>query len=234
MLEVKNLYVNYGNLKILQDVSIKIEQGEIISLIGANGAGKTTLCRAISGIIKIRKGEITLEGEHLENITPGGIVARKIIQVPEGRKLFSDMTVKENLLLGAHTKSAREFRNRSLEYVYELFPDLKQKANQSAGSLSGGQQQMVAIGRGLMANPNFLVLDEPSIGLSPIMTQNVLDVVKKINDDGVSILIAEQNINEVLKIADRAYVMEQGKIVLEGTAQSMLDNEEVKKAYLGI
>lgn len=234
MLEVKNLCVNYGNLVILKNVNLDIEQGEIVSLIGANGAGKTTLCKAISRLVDPVSGEILYHGESLNDKTPGGVVARKIIQVPEGRKLFCDMTVKENLLLGAHSKTARDFKKSSLEYVYELFPDLVKKEKQPVGSLSGGQQQMVAIGRGLMANPDVLILDEPSIGLSPLMTQNVLSVIKKINQNGVSVLIAEQNVNEVLKIADRAFVLEQGEIVLSGKASDMLNNEEVKKAYLGI
>lgn len=234
MLEVKNLHVNYGNLKILHGIDLVINQGEIISLIGANGAGKTTLCKAISRLVDSVSGEIYYHGESLTDKTPGGVVARRIIQVPEGRKLFTEMTVRENLLLGAHSKTARDFKMSSLEYVYELFPDLKEKEKQSAGSLSGGQQQMVAIGRGLMANPDVLILDEPSIGLSPIMTQNVLKVIEKINQNGVSILIAEQNVNEVLKIANRAYVIEQGRIVLSGDAKDMLNDENVKKAYLGI
>lgn len=234
MLEVKNLHVNYGNLKILQGVNLTVNQGEIVSLIGANGAGKTTLCKAISRLVDSAEGEIIYHGENLTNKTPGGVVARKIIQVPEGRKLFTEMTVKENLMLGAHSKTARDFLKSSLEYVFELFPDLKEKEKQLAGSLSGGQQQMVAIGRGLMANPDLLILDEPSIGLSPIMTQNVLNVIKTINQSGVSVLIAEQNVNEVLKIASRAYVIEQGKIVISGKAEDMQNDENVKKAYLGI
>lgn len=234
MLEVNNLHVNYGNLKILQGVSICVNDGEIVSLIGANGAGKTTLCKAISRLVDSVSGEITYHGESLIDKTPGGVVARRIIQVPEGRKLFTEMTVKENLLLGAHSKTARDFKQSSLEYVYELFPDLKQKEKQAVGSLSGGQQQMVAIGRGLMANPDVLILDEPSIGLSPIMTQNVLKVIQQINKDGVAILIAEQNVNQVLNIADRAYVIEQGRIVISGNAKDMLNDENVKKAYLGM
>lgn len=234
MLEIKDVNVNYGNMKILRDVNLDIQRGEIVSLIGANGAGKTTLCRAISRLVDIESGSITYRGERIDAMTPGNIVARRIIQVPEGRMLFSSMTVKENLLMGAYNKSSRHLVKQNLEYVYDLFPDLKEKAKEKAGSLSGGQQQMVAIARGLMANPDVLILDEPSIGLSPIMTQSVLDVIKKINQNGITILIAEQNVVQVLKIAHRGYVLEQGRTVMSGTAEELLNNDEVKKAYLGI
>lgn len=234
MLEIKNLYVSYGNLEILRDVSLKVNKGEIVSLIGANGAGKTTLCRALSGLTPVKSGEILYNGEHMEKKTPGGVVARKIIQVPEGRMLFTKMTVRENLLLGAFKNNSKHFIASSLEYVYNLFPDLKEKEKDQAGSLSGGQQQMVAIARGLMGNPDLLILDEPSIGLSPVMTQTVMQVINTINKDGVSVLIAEQNISQVLKMANRAYVMEQGSIVMDGDAEQMLGNEEVRRAYLGM
>lgn len=234
MLEIKDVNVNYGNLKILTDVNLDIQRGEIVSLIGANGAGKTTLCRAISRLVDIESGSITYRGERIDSLSPGNIVARRIIQVPEGRMLFSSMTVKENLLMGAYNKSSRHLVKQNLEYVYDLFPDLMEKSKEKAGSLSGGQQQMVAIARGLMANPDVLILDEPSIGLSPIMTQSVLDVIKKINQNGITILIAEQNVVQVLKIAHRGYVLEQGKTVMSGTAEELLHNDEVKKAYLGI
>ncbi len=234
MLEIKNLYVNYGNLKILQDVNLEIGQGEIVSLIGANGAGKTTLCRTISALVKPEKGDILYHGESLTHLTPGGVVARRIIHVPEGRMLFGTMTVKENLLMGAYKKNSRHLVKENLEYVYDLFPDLKEKSREKAAALSGGQQQMVAIARGLMANPDLLILDEPSIGLSPIMTQSVLDVIKKINNNGTSILIAEQNVVQVLKIAHRGYVLEQGRTVLSGSAKELLNNDNVRKAYLGM
>lgn len=234
MLEIKDVNVNYGNLKILRDVNLDIHRGEIVSLIGANGAGKTTLCRAISRLVDIESGSITYRGERVDSLSPGNIVARRIIQVPEGRMLFSSMTVKENLLMGAYNKSSKHLVKQNLEYVYDLFPDLMQKSKEKAGSLSGGQQQMVAIARGLMANPDVLILDEPSIGLSPIMTQSVLDVIKKINQNGITILIAEQNVVQVLKIAHRGYVLEQGRTVMSGTAEELLHNDEVKKAYLGI
>jgi len=234
MLEIKNLFVNYGNMEILRNISLNVGQGEIVSLVGGNGSGKTTLCRAVSGLIDVLSGEILYNGERIEEKTPGGMVARKIIQVPEGRMLFERMTVKDNLVMGAFKNKSRHIIDKNLEYVYELFPDLKNKEKAMAGSLSGGQQQMVAIARGLMANPDLLILDEPSIGLSPVMTQQVLGVIKTINNDGVSILIAEQNVAQVLKMADRAYVMEQGKIILEGSAKEILKNELVRKAYLGM
>ena len=233
MLKIKDLYVNYKTLNILQGVSLEINEGEIVSLIGSNGAGKTTLVKAISKLVDIKSGTVEFKGENVTALGTDGIVSRGIIQVPEGRKLFSDMTVKENLEMGAYIKNARADRKKNLEFVYSLFPDLKEKEKQKMKTLSGGQQQMAAIGRALMGNPSFLILDEPSIGLSPIMTQNVLEAVKKINEKGVTVLIAEQNVNEVLKIASRAYVMEQGKIVLSGTSQEILNNEYLMKAYLG-
>lgn len=234
MLEIKDLHAGYGNMKILSGVSMKIGKGEIVSLIGANGAGKTTLCRAISRLIPITDGEIVYMGENVERLTPGGVVARKIIQVPEGRMLFEGMSVRDNLLCGAYKKSSRELIKRKLEHVFSLFPDLKEKEKERAGNLSGGQQQMVAIARGLMADPELLILDEPSIGLSPLLTKTVFNIVKKINEMGVSILIAEQNTAQVLKIATRGYVLERGQIILEGAAKDLMNNETVKKAYLGM
>ncbi len=234
MLKIKDLYVNYKSLNILQGVSLEIKEGEILSLIGSNGAGKTTLVKAISKLVEIKSGSIEFKGEDITSVGSDGTVARGIVQVPEGRKLFGDMTVKENLEMGAYIKNARADKKKNLEFVYSLFPDLKEKEKQKMKTLSGGQQQMAAIGRALMGNPSFLILDEPSIGLSPIMTQNVLDAVKKINEKGVTVLIAEQNVNDVLKIASRAYVMEQGKIVLSGTSEEILNNEYLMKAYLGM
>ncbi len=234
MLEIKNLHAGYGNMKILSGVSLKINKGDIVSLIGANGAGKTTLCRCISGLIPIESGEILYSDENIEKLTPGGRVARKIIQVPEGRMLFEGMSVRDNLLCGAYKKSSKELTKRNLDYVYSLFPDLKEKDKEKAGNLSGGQQQMVAIARGLMADPELLILDEPSIGLSPILTKTMFGIIKKINETGVSILIAEQNTAQVLKIATKGYVLEQGQIVLSGEAKDLMNNDKVKKAYLGM
>lgn len=234
MLKLENLHVNIGNLKIIQGVSLEVGTGEIVSLIGANGAGKTTLMRAVSGLGHISYGKMEFEGEEITYQTSEKIVETGLIQVPEGRQLFSLMTVKENLEIGAHTKYARARMKDNLEYVYSLFPELKEMGAQAAGNLSGGQQQMVAIGRGIMANPKLLILDEPSIGLSPIMTQKVLKAVSDINKRGASVLIAEQNIHDVLKIANRAYVLEQGQIRANGSAQEIMTNDDIKAMYLGL
>ena len=225
MLQVTDLHVRIGNLRIIQGVSIEVKDGEVVSLMGANGAGKTTLMRAFSGL-----GHVT-EGSHW---TSEKIVDAGLIQIPEGRQLFSLMSVRENLEIGAHTKRARAKIKENLEYVYSIFPELEKMSRQAAGNLSGGQQQMVAIGRGIMADPKMLILDEPSIGLSPIMTQKVLEAVMQVNKNGVAVLIAEQNIHDVLKIANRAYVLEQGRIRASGTAKEMFSNEEIKAMYLGM
>lgn len=234
MLELQNLCVDIGNLKIIQGVSLQAKSGDVVSLMGANGAGKTTLMRAISGLGHITGGKIEFEGQDITHWTSEKIVEAGLIQVPEGRQLFSIMTVKENLEIGAHTKRAREKMKDNLEYVYTLFPELKEMSNQAAGNLSGGQQQMVAIGRGIMANPKLLILDEPSIGLSPIMTQKVLHAVMEIHIKGVAVLIAEQNIHDVLQIANYAYVLEQGLIRASGPAQEIMSNDDIKAMYLGL
>ena len=234
MLELNNLHVDIGNLKIIQGVSLEVKSGEVVSLMGANGAGKTTLMRAISGHGHITGGKIEFEGEDITHWTSEKIVESGLIQVPEGRQLFSLMTVRENLEIGAHTKRAREKLRDNLEYVYTLFPELKEMSTQAAGNLSGGQQQMVAIGRGIMADPKLLILDEPSIGLSPIMTQKVLKAVIEIHIKGVAVLIAEQNIHDVLKIANHAYVLEQGMIRASGSAKEMAANSDIKAMYLGL
>ena len=234
MLQVNDLHVRIGNLRIIQGVSLEVRDGEVVSLMGANGAGKTTLMRAFSGLGHIAEGKIGFNGEDITHWTSEKIVEAGLIQIPEGRQLFSLMSVKENLEIGAHTKRARAKMKENLEYVYSLFPELQKMSQQAAGNLSGGQQQMVAIGRGIMADPKMLILDEPSIGLSPIMTQKVLEAVMRVNKNGVAVLIAEQNIHDVLKIADRAYVLEQGVIRASGTAQEMFSNEEIKAMYLGM
>lgn len=234
MLTIMDLHVNTGNLKIIQGVSLEVRGGEVVSLIGANGAGKTTLMRAISGLGHIVSGKMEFEGQDITHATPQEIVEAGLIQIPEGRQLFSLMSVKENLEIGAYTKRAKAKMVENLDYVYMLFPELKEMSSQAAGNLSGGQQQMVAIGRGIMADPKLLILDEPSIGLSPIMTQKVLKAVMDIHVRGVSVLIAEQNIHDVLKIARHAYVLEQGVIRASGTAQEMMANDEIKAMYLGL
>ena len=234
MLELKNLYVNYGSLKIIHDVSMTVGEGEIVALIGANGTGKTTLVRALSKLNDISGGSIYFCGEDITNATADKIVEAGIIQVPEGRKLFAQMSVRENLEMGCFAKRAREKEKEHLEYVYTVFPELKKMEKQACGNLSGGQQQMVAIGRSIMACPKLLILDEPSIGLSPITTQHMFDAIRLINKNGISILITEQNVHDVLKMANRAYVMQQGKIAMSGDAQEISQNEELKKIYLGL
>ena len=234
MLTLEDVYVNYGTLQIIQGVSMKIEDGEMISLVGSNGAGKTTLLKTISGLKRPESGRIIWDGEDISLLSPDKIVARGIVQVPEGRKLFPQMTVQENLELGSFLKDAKKKRKETLEYVYEMLPDLLKKAKMPAGSLSGGQQQMVAIGRGLMACPKVLIFDEPSIGLSPLLTDIMFDIIKKIKDSGTTVMLVEQNVQNALRMADRGYVLEQGRIAMEGKASELLENEELKKSYLGL
>ncbi len=234
MLEIKNLYVGYGKVNIISDVSLTIGEGEIVALIGANGTGKTTLVRAISKLNTISGGKIFFNNEDITACSADKVVEKGIIQVPEGRKLFPQMSVRENLEMGAYAKRARENEKENLEYVYKVFPELRQMEKQASGNLSGGQQQMVAIGRSLMANPKLLILDEPSIGLSPITTAKMFDAIKEINKKGISVLITEQNVQDVLKMASRAYVMQQGKIALSGNAKEIAQSEELKKIYLGM
>lgn len=234
MLKLEDLYVNYGNLQIIQGVSMEIQDGEMISLVGSNGAGKTTLLKAVSGLKRASGGKITFDGEDITALSAPEIVARGVVQVPEGRKLFPQLTVQENLELGSYLKGPKKKRKENLEYVYNMLPDLKMKAKQTAGSLSGGQQQMVAIGRGVMECPKVLVFDEPSIGLSPLLTDTMFDIIEKIKNDGITILLVEQNVQNALKLADRGYVLEQGAIAMQGKAEDLLENEELKKSYLGL
>ncbi len=234
MLEIKDLYVKGDNLDIIQGVSMNIEAGKIVALIGANGTGKTTLVRALSGLNTVTKGKILFCGEDLTHCSADKIVEAGIIQVPEGRKLFPQMTVKENIEIGAYAKRAKAKQKENMEYVFSVFPDLKEMEKAACGNLSGGQQQMVAIARGIMACPKLLILDEPSIGLSPIATQNMFEAIRLINQNGISILITEQNVQDVLKMASHAYVMQQGKIALSGTAEEIANNEDLKKIYLGM
>ena len=234
MLKISNLEVDYGNLKIIQGVSMEINDGEMISLVGSNGAGKTTLLKAISGVKRPAAGSIVFNGKDLVGLSVPDIVERGVVQVPEGRKLFPQMTVQENLELGAYLKGPKKHRKESLDYVYEMLPDLKIKAAQPAGSLSGGQQQMVAIGRGMMSMPKMLIFDEPSIGLSPLLTDIMFDIIGKIKDSGVTIMLVEQNVQYALSMADRGYVLEQGKIAMDGPADELLANNDLKRAYLGL
>ena len=234
MLEIKDLRVNYGNLQIIQGVSMKVNDGEMISLVGSNGAGKTTLLKAISGLKKVESGNIIFDGIDISKLSPAKIAEQGIVQVPEGRKLLPNMSVLENLELGAYLKNPRKKRKETLEYVFEMMPDLKIKAKQPAGSLSGGQQQMVAIGRGLMCCPKLLIFDEPSIGLSPLLTDIMFDIIAKVKNDGVTVMLVEQNVQNALKLADRGYVLEQGLITMEGKAKDLLEDENLRKAYLGM
>lgn len=233
MLKVEGLEVVYGKIQALWGADLDVQEGEIVALVGANGAGKTTLLKTISGLLKAKKGTILFDGTRIERLGPREIVSKGLIQVPEGRKLFPEMSVLENLLMGAYLSSQVGIERR-LEEVFQIFPVLKERQRQLAGTLSGGEQQMVAIGRGLMGNPKLLMLDEPSLGLAPIMVEETFRVVETINKGGVTVLLVEQNTQHALSLAHRGYVMEYGRIVLTGTGESLLQDESVKKAYLGL
>ena len=233
MLEVKDLCVSYGAIKALRGISFNVEEGEIITLIGSNGAGKTTTLHAISNIIKKQSGSVIFNGMDITNMEPDKIVRQNLIQVPEGRRIFANLSVKDNLELGAYTRTDKAGIKSDLEMVYELFPRMKERIRQISGTLSGGELQMLAMGRALMAKPKLLLLDEPSMGLAPILVDEIFSIVKKINETGTTILLVEQNAFKALSIADRAYVLETGKIVLEGKASELMNNAEIKKAYLG-
>lgn len=233
MLNVENLQVYYGAIHALQGVSFHLEKGEIVALIGANGAGKSTVLNTISGILHPQDGSVCFEGQEIHKTPPQNIVRKGVIQVPEGRKVFSRMTVAENLAMGAYTQSDRATIESDMDAVFERFPRLKERRNQLGGTLSGGEQQMLAIGRGLMAHPILLLLDEPSMGLSPILVEQIFDIIQDINEQGTSILLVEQNAQMALAIADRAYVLETGKIAMQGTGDGLLQDPNVIKAYLG-
>ena len=233
LLEVKGLNVSYGDIQALWDVSLNVEEGSIVALVGANGAGKTTLLKAISGLVRAQKGDILLSGKSIINLSPQQIVDRGIIHVPEGRRLFSTLTVMENLNLGAYIPRARAQSAQSLEHVFGLFPVLKNREDQKAGSLSGGEQQMLAIGRALMAQPKILMLDEPSLGLSPILVRTIFQLIATLNEQKTTILLVEQNVNQALKVAKQAYVLKTGKMVMSGECEILLANEEIRKAYIG-
>jgi branched-chain amino acid transport system ATP-binding protein len=235
MLELKNVQTFYGSIMALRNVSLSVPAGEIVALIGANGAGKTTTLMSVSGIVPPRSGEILFLGRPIQTLGPDEIVSLGISQVPEGRRIFPKMTVAENLDMGAFLRSDRVGIRDDLDYIYGLFPILAQRKHQQGGTLSGGEQQMLAIARALMARPRLLLLDEPSLGLAPLFVKMILQMIRKITDEqGTTILLVEQNANMALRIAHRGYVMENGRIAFSGTAQSLLNNEEVKKAYLGI
>jgi len=234
MLEVSNLDVFYGKSQALRDVSLKVEEKEIVALVGANGAGKTTLLNTVSGLLRPASGSVEFLGKRIDRLAPHKIMKLGICQIPEGRKLFSDMTVGENLEMGAYSSEARKRRKETLEQVYKIFPVLGERRRQSAKKLSGGERQMVAIGRGLMSSPRLCMFDEPSYGLAPKLFLEVLEVVKRLREQGITILLVEQNVRNTLEVADRAYVIENGQIVLEGKGKDLLQNEQVKTAYLGI
>ncbi|HHY22785.1 MAG TPA: ABC transporter ATP-binding protein [Clostridiaceae bacterium] len=233
MLEVNNIDVYYGVIHALKNVSLKVQEGEIVTLIGANGAGKTTTLRTISGLIKPTKGSIYFRGEKINSTNPQEIVAKGISHVPEGRHIFQDMSVSENLELGAFLRKDKNGIEDDYEMIYSKFPILKDRSKQRAGTLSGGEQQMLAIGRALMSRPKLLLMDEPSMGLAPLLVQEIFSIIKEINNQGTTILLVEQNANIALSIADRAYVIEIGSVVIEGSGKELAKSEEIKKAYLG-
>lgn len=234
MLDIKNVSASYGMVQILRDISFHVEEREIISIIGPNGAGKTTLVKTIMGLLHPKSGEIIFRDENIEKLFPYEIVKRGLILIPEGREIFPKMTVEENLKLGAYTSNGKNKVNEAKERVYQIFPVLKKKEKALAQTLSGGEQQMLVICRSLMANPQLLILDEPSLGLAPIIVEKVLDTVCKINEEGVTILLVEQNIRDSLDIADRGYVLEQGKMILEGKSKDLLCNNHIKEVYMGL
>lgn len=235
MLKIENIKTFYGNIQALQNVSIEVSEGEIITLIGANGAGKSTTLMSISGIEPPRSGRIFFEGKDITGMDPDKIVSLGIIQVPEGRRIFPFLSVRENLDMGAFLRNDKESIKKDIEYVYSLFPILAERRNQAGGTLSGGEQQMLAISRALMAKPRLLLLDEPSLGLAPIITQQIMEIIKKINTENkTTIFLVEQNANLALKIADRGYVMETGRITMKDTAKNLREDEKVRKAYLGV
>lgn len=233
-LELKNIDVLYGDVQVVFGLSLKVEEGEVVSIIGSNGAGKSTLLKTISGLMTPARGEILFEGFPTHDQPPEKIVERGIVQVPEGRRLFTLMTVKDNLIVGAYNSRADRQKEKTLQEVLGLLPRLKERESQLAMTLSGGEQQMVAIGRGLMARPKLLMLDEPSLGLAPILIRNIFETVRKIADQGTTVLLVEQDVKNSLGLSDRGYVLEHGRIAMEGTAKELLQDPHIKTAYLGI
>jgi branched-chain amino acid transport system ATP-binding protein len=233
LLELKDVTARYGDAQVLWGVSFSVREGEIATLVGANGAGKTTTLKTVSGVVSAAGGRISFDGEPIERLAPHRIAARGIAHVPEGRRLFPLMSVRENLELGAVTDEARRSRPESFEKVFSLFPRVKERERQMAGTLSGGEQQMVAIGRGLMARPRLIILDEPSLGLAPIVVKEMFEIIQSINREGLTILLVEQNVQQSLRLADHAYVLENGRVVLEGAGGELLNDERVRAAYLG-
>lgn len=233
MLQINDIHVYYGNIHALKGISLEINQGEIVTLIGANGAGKSTLLRTISGLLKPKNGDILFEGQSVAGNGAQAIVKKGISQVPEGRRVFSNMSVEENLELGAYIRKDKQGIREDFDKVYQLFPRLHERRKQQAGTMSGGEQQMLAMGRALMARPRLLLLDEPSMGLAPLLVKTIFRIIKEINQSGTTILLVEQNANMALSIADRSYVIETGKIVLSGTPDELNQSEQIRMAYLG-
>ncbi|MFJ8237443.1 ABC transporter ATP-binding protein [Ureibacillus sp. NPDC094379] len=233
MLKVNNIDVFYGNIHALKDVSLEVNEGEIVTLIGANGAGKSTLLKTLSGLLKPKNGDILYLTQSIAGKQAQTIVKSGISHVPEGRRVFANMSVEENLELGAYLRSDRDGIKKDIDYIYELFPRLEERKKQLSGTLSGGEQQMLAMGRALMAKPKLLLMDEPSMGLAPLVVKKIFEIIKTVNEQGTTVLLVEQNANMALSIANRAYVLETGKIVLSGTAKELQESEQVKAAYLG-
>jgi branched-chain amino acid transport system ATP-binding protein len=234
MLKVTGIDVFYGDLQVLWDVSFEVRDNEILVLVGANGSGKSTTLKTISGLLRPGKGSIEFDGVRLDQLPSEKVIGQGVVHVPEARRLFREMSVEENLVMGSLSSGARKKRQETMDWVYQLFPRLKERRKQAAGTLSGGEQQMVAVGRGLMALPKILMFDEPSLGLSPILVQEVFEIVKRINREGVTVLLVEQNVRQTLAMCDRAYVLENGRVVLQGTGMELSNDPHVKEAYLGI
>jgi branched-chain amino acid transport system ATP-binding protein len=234
MLEIRKLKAGYGDLQVLWDVDLDVKKGEIVTVVGANGAGKSTILRNISRLFAPKGGSIRFEGKDLARVPSHEVVELGIVQVPEARRIFPEMTVVENLRMGSFVKSVRKDRQRNMDRVFTLFPRLAERRTQLGGTMSGGEQQMLAIGRGLMANPRVLLLDEPSLGLSPLLVKTIFGIIKEINAQGTTILLVEQNVYQSLRISSRAYVLETGRVVLSGTGEELLGNEHVKRAFLGM
>lgn len=233
MLEIKDLEVYYGMIQAIKGISFEVNQGEVIALIGANGAGKTTSLHTITGLLSPKKGQILFQGQDITKLPAHRIVSMGMAHVPEGRRVFADLSVYENLKLGAYTRKDKSNIEKDLEMIYERFPRLAERKKQSAGTLSGGEQQMLAMGRALMSKPSIILMDEPSMGLSPILVNEIFDIIESISKSGTTVLLVEQNAKKALSIADRAYVLETGRIVLEGNADALLENDSIKAAYLG-
>ena len=234
MLELKGVCTYYGNIQALWDVDLRIDEGEIVTLVGANGAGKSTTLMSICGVVPIRRGEILLDGKPLTRMKTDSIVRLGISQVPEGRLIFPELTVMENLELGAYLRKDKDSIRQDLDYMFTLFPILAKRREQPGGTLSGGEQQMLAISRALMARPRLLLLDEPSLGLAPIIINQIFELIRKVNNEGMTVFLVEQNANQALKVADRGYVMETGRITMQDAGEKLLSNEKVRKAYLGM